>query len=90
MSENLMKVSSQGVRDFKVKGGVAMNDDIGDVYKQQPINEPPHFDTNKQNVSKPLTTRKKKLTHTKQSVDIAKGQTTATGKSQALKARKYC
>jgi hypothetical protein len=62
MTSNLMKVSSQGVREFPVdhKQKLMKNEDIDDVYDHPISREGPHFDTNKETVSKPATKTKRK------------------------------
>lgn len=53
MASNLIKVSSQGVRDYPIesKKKQSKNEDIDDVYDHVSSKDPPHFDTNKETVS---------------------------------------
>ena len=54
--------SSQGVRDFpieKTKQKQTKNEDINDVYENISSNEPIHFNTNKEAISKPAVGKRK-------------------------------
>ena len=88
MSDNLMKISSQGVRDYKIKKDDNINDDIGDVYDQKPSHQPAHFDTNKATVSKASVRAKKRSVRRRKSIDVENSKHVPTALDLTLKASK--
>ena len=89
MSDNLLKVSSQGVRDFRVRGDTQINDDIGDVYNKPPKHSPPHFDTNKQTVSKEPVTKRRRFVKKRLSIDAERTKHPITALDLTLRASKF-
>lgn len=88
MSQSLLKVSSQGVRDFKQKQEDTMNDDLGDVYNEQPAKKAPLLDKTKASVSSSQEA-KKKVVKKNVTLKASKGFATLTKKDLILRNRKY-
>lgn len=86
MSNSLLKVSSQGVRDFKVKPSENANDDIGDVYDDNPAKAPPRIESSKPSVSSNGTVKKKKIGYKNKTLKGNMGVTTLTKKDMILRA----
>ena len=88
MSQSLLKVSSQGVRDFTLKPQENINDDIGDVYNEQPDAKLTPLGVRKPSVSSNGTTKRKKLGRKNGAIKTGNGFGTMTKKDLILKSRK--
>lgn len=90
MTTNLMKSSSQGVRDYPIDHNkkLSKNEDIDDVY-DDPSNNPPQFDANKETVSKPPITKKRRIANKNHSVDAGSDPNVGATRDVVLRSRKF-
>lgn len=90
MTSNLMKSSSQGVRDYPIdhKKKLSKNEDIDDVY-DDPSNYPPQFDADKEAVSKPPIIKKRRIANKNHSVDAGSDPTVGITRDVVLNTRKF-